>query len=125
MGRARLYANRIHGGYAKARAVGAVDHVKRMIAGYEQHAGSLRSKMDLIDRIHAHAPHLLQHTQRLQDETRGHMRAAQSYARLAGVRKDLDAGDAHISTAMGNDAKQPRRMKKYPPLSFAYGSTAP
>lgn len=147
MGRSRLYANRVHGGYAKswsdrarlaaapraatrnpfvkARVAGAVEHVKRMIAGYEQHSGALKRKMELISRIHADAPHMLQHTPRIHDEVQNHIRSAQSYARLAGVRKDLDAGDAHISTAVGNSIKRSRQAKKYPPLSFAYGSTAP
>lgn len=43
------------------------------------------------------------------------------FQRIAeGVKKDFDAGDVHLSTAIGNEHPR-RRPKKYPPLSFARG----
>lgn len=37
------------------------------------------------------------------------------------VAKDLTAGDVHTTSALGSERS--RRRKKYPPLSFAYGTT--
>ena len=87
MGRARLYANRTHGGYAKARDTSGAQHAKRMMAGYQTHSEAARNKQDLISRIHAFAPHLLQHTPELHAATQKHIKSAQAYARLAAVRK--------------------------------------
>lgn len=125
LGRSRLYANRTHGGYRKGF------DIDQLLAAHDRHMAAVRGHTQMLQRFkdqgNYNNPRFLTPIKNSRDEISHRMQQASTYQRLiqaarkrAGdqVKKDMEAGDAHISAALGGDTPR-RSRKKYPPLSLA------